>query len=86
MAKSRRTVHVPPLATDALSEAVRDRGSVDLIFTDDQGGPIRRTNWTRRVWLPAVDRFELAPLRFHDLRLSHVAMLIEQGEHPAGDR
>ena len=83
-AKSRRTVHVPSLVTDALARACEASEHGELIFTADRGGPIRRTNWTRRVWRPAVHAAELEPLRFHDLRHSHVALLMDQGEHPRG--
>jgi integrase len=46
------------------------------------GGPVRRSNFRRRVWLPAVQASVGEPMRFHDLRYTHVAMLIAQGEHP----
>jgi integrase len=52
------------------------------IFPSPHGGPIRRTNWRRRFWLPAVESTVGLPFRFQDLRHSHAAMLIAQGEHP----
>jgi integrase len=52
------------------------------IFSAPEGGPIRATNWRRRVWAPAVAEVGLEPLRFHDLRHTHASMLIAQGEHP----
>jgi integrase len=52
------------------------------IFSAPNGGPIRATNWRRRVWAPAVRAVDLEPLRFHDLRHTHASMLIAQGEHP----
>ncbi len=36
----------------------------------------------RRVWKPAVKSAKLPDLRFHDLRHSHVAMLISMDENP----
>lgn len=53
-----------------------------LVFTSKEGGPSRHTNFRRRYWMPAVKAAGLAPLRYHDLRHSHAALLIAQGEHP----
>jgi integrase len=33
------------------------------------------------VWLPAIARAGVAPLRFHDLRHTAAALLIERGAH-----
>ena len=52
------------------------------MFTSTDGQPLRRTNFRRRIWLPAVAASVGEPCRFHDLRHSHVAMLIAHGEHP----
>ncbi len=52
------------------------------IFSAPNGGPLRRTNFRRRVWRPAVEEAGLGSLRFHDLRHSHASTLIAQGEHP----
>ncbi len=54
-----------------------------LIFTAPEGGPIRRNTFRSRFWLPAVADSVGQPMRFHDLRHSHVALLIAQGAHPA---
>jgi integrase len=53
------------------------------LFTSPEGGYLRATNFRRRVWKPAVLESVGEPMRFHDLRHSHVALLIEQGVHPA---
>ncbi len=53
-----------------------------LIFSAPAGGPIRRTNFRRRIWLPAVKVSVGGPRTFHDLRRTHAALLIAQGEHP----
>ena len=53
-----------------------------LIVASGSGTYLRRSNFRRRVWLPAVQLAGLSPLRFHDLRHSHAALLIAQGEHP----
>ena len=50
-----------------------------LIFTAPEGGPIRRNTFRSRFWLPAVADSVAQPMRFHDLRHSHVALLIAHG-------
>ena len=80
---SRRTVRVPPFLVDVLAAhlALYADGS-GLIFSAPTGGPIRRSNFRRRIWLPAVEASVGPPCTFHDLRHSHAALLIAQGEHP----
>ena len=53
-----------------------------FVFTAPQGGPLLRRNFRRRAWLPAVRASVGEPLRTHDLRHTHAAFLIAQGEHP----
>jgi integrase len=81
---SRRTVTLPHFLCDDLAQHLMDcpASSDGLVFQAADGGPIRRSNWRRRVWLPAVKAADLDGLRFHDLRHTHAALLIEQGEHP----
>ena len=54
-----------------------------LIFAAPEGGPIRRNTFRSRFWLPAVADSVGQPMRFHDLRHNHVALLIAEGAHPA---
>jgi integrase len=39
-----------------------------LIFTSSTGAPLRRGNFRRRVWLPALSKAGLSTVHFHDLR------------------
>jgi integrase len=43
-------------------------GDDGLLFTSPGGGPLRHTNFRRRVWLPALQKAGLPPIHFHDLR------------------
>ena len=82
-AASRRTVSAPTFLLEELAEhlgAFPDPS--ELIFTAPGGGPIRRTNFRRRIWMPAVELSVGEPCTFHDLRHSHAALLIAQGEDP----
>ena len=51
-------------------------------FLSPEGRMIRRSNFRRRIWLPAVNEAGLSGLRFHDLRHTHASLLIAAGEHP----
>lgn len=78
-ASSRRTISLPPMLVYALGRHLRGHRG-ELAFTGPDGGPLRRSNFYARVWRPAVVAAGLSPApRFHDLRHSHVAMLISAG-------
>jgi integrase len=84
--KSVRTVVLPRSITGQVVEHVtrlEQTGLEAWLFPAPEGGPIRRTGWTRRVWKPALAKAGLAQdLGTHTLRRSQVALLIAQGEHP----
>jgi integrase len=76
-----RTVTMPKVVVAALSEHM-GRHPGELIFTAPDGGYIRRTNWRRRVWAPALEAAGLAGIRPHDLRHFGAAVAIASGAHP----
>ncbi len=48
-------------------------------FVSELGRPVRRSNFSSRIWGAATTAAGLAPApRFHDLRHSHVALLIAE--------
>jgi hypothetical protein len=50
-----------------------------LVFTDEEGGPLRYSNWRRRVWLPAAAAAGCAGAGFHDLRRLNATTLVVEG-------
>ena len=82
---SRRTVAIPVFLVDLLAghlSHVDRRDPNDLMFTAPEGGPLRRSLFRQRVWLPAVERPGLKGLTFHGLRHSAAGLMIELGAHP----
>jgi integrase len=66
-----RTVALPAFLVAELSahlEVYAEKGETGLVFPAAQGGPMRRSNFRRRQWLPATTEAGLEGLRFHDLR------------------
>ena len=76
IASGEPVVDVPPVL------ASRVRLLPDLVFTATEGGPIRYTNWRRRVWIPATNEAGLGGVCFHHLRHSHATFLIDAGIDP----
>lgn len=78
-----RSVSIPQFLVEEIAAYIAThRDPSGLVFSAPEGGPIRRTNFRRRIWTPAVDGSVGPPCSFHSLRHSHVAMLIDQGAHP----
>lgn len=79
-----REVPMPRFLVDELAEHVRRFPSPDgYVFTMAEGGPVRHRNFYRRHFRPAVTAAELpAELRFHDLRHTCAALLIDRGASP----
>lgn len=75
-----RVVIVPRFVMDRLQSLLEGKGSDDLVFTAPGGGPLRHSNFTRRVWRPAVAASG-APedLVVHDLRDTAASLAISAG-------
>lgn len=86
-AKSRNGVSFPPFLADVLAAHMAQFPDPDsargLVFTSDDGTPLRRSNFRRRVWLPALDATD-APKEatFHALRHATASWLIDSGANP----
>ena len=75
----------PELFTPVARELVElhlARGRPDpsaLVFPDSEGGHLRRQNWRRRVWIPALERAGVAYFRSYDLRHTCATLLLYEG-------
>lgn len=79
---SKRVVTIPVLLIPELQEQLDQRASDDFVFTAVQGGPIRKSNFTRRYWKPAVAAAGFPELWFHELRHTAATIAIQAGAHP----
>lgn len=50
-----------------------------LLVTAAEGGPLRNSNWTPRVWVPALREAGLGVVRKHDLRHTFASWLLQAG-------
>ncbi|MBV8980398.1 MAG: site-specific integrase [Acidimicrobiia bacterium] len=83
-AAGRRSVKIPGFLAEMLGARIGEPvvSSSGLVFPSPEGQAMRRSNFRRRPWLPAVRDAALEGLRFHDLRHTAVALAIAQGAHP----
>lgn len=83
-AAGRRVVALPGFVAEALARHLEGRPDDPeaLVFADGRGGPVRRTNWRRRVWAPVVRAVGLEGLRPHDLRHFAASVAVAAGAHP----
>jgi integrase len=66
-----RTVAMPPHIIPAVADHLAwypTPGPDALVFTAHGNAPLRKSNFNRRVWQPALSAAGLTGLRFHDLR------------------
>lgn len=77
-----RTVTLPMYVVEMLAQHLARFPSENYVFTSPRGTPLRRHNFSRRVFTPAVERTRLSPLRWHDLRHTAVALAVATGALP----
>jgi len=80
----RRVLSAPRELVDLLSAHLARHGLTGadadaFVFTSPNSGPLRYSNWRRRVWVPACERAGLGGLVFHDLRRAAATALVLEG-------
>lgn len=80
----RRTVPLPREVAEEVSTHISQycRDPNDLVLQSLNGGPLRKSPFRSRVWLPAIESAGVEPLRVHDLRHTAVALWIVAGANP----
>ena len=78
----RRTIPISLELADQLRELVMGCGETELLFRGAQGAVLRPGNLRYRVLIPAAQRAGVPWARFHTLRHTCAAMLIDAGASP----
>jgi hypothetical protein len=70
-----------PVARELMALHLADGGPRRdaLVFPDAAGGHLRRQNWRRRVWVPALERAGVPYFRSYDLRHTCATLLLYEG-------
>lgn len=74
-----RTVPLPRVVLDALAEHMHLWPSTGLLFTNQHGDPLRRSNFGT-TWQRACREADVEGFTFHDLRHFYASLLIRHGE------
>jgi integrase len=81
--KAYRTIGIPAFLCEELAAHIAQYPSgSDFVFSHAQGGPLDYNRFRRRHWKPAVEASVGPPCTPHDLRHTHVAMLIAENQSP----
>ncbi len=80
-ARAREPELFKPVARELVElHLAQGRPGVDaLVFRDAAGGHLRRQNWRRRVWIPALERAGVPYFRSYDLRHTCATLLLYEG-------
>lgn len=81
---ARRNLACPGALIDLLAEHMQATSltGADLdafLFPDAKGGPLRYSNFLRRVWTPARKRAGIPDVGFHDLRRTAITAMVAAG-------
>jgi integrase len=78
----RRTIPISRGLAAQLAAVIADRGESDLLFVGAHGATLRPGNLRYRVMIPAAERAGVPWARFHTLRHTCAALLIDAGASP----
>ncbi len=79
-----RTIVMPSGLTMSVRGICSGKEESDFLFTTKEGRPLRRSNWYRRIWHPALEAAGLPKMRIHDLRGTAASLAIQAGANIKG--
>jgi integrase len=81
---SRRSIDLSPMVITELKkwQLACLPNELNLVFPNQDGNPMDSHNMVNRHFNPAIKRAKLRKIRFHDIRHTYAALLIDQGENP----
>lgn len=75
-----RQVPIPNLVRSSLLNRKMQTGPEGYLFTSSNGGPLRNSNFTKRVWKPALKAAGIdKKMTIHDLRHTAASWLVQNG-------
>ena len=77
-----RIVHLPAILQSASHRWVFEKNQEDPLFHTQERTFLRNTNFTRRVFIPALKMAEVKKIRIHDLRHTAASIAISAGATP----
>jgi len=64
---------------EKMTNAKLPTGDKDLIFTDRDGGPLRKSNTVRRSFSPLIEKAKIPRIVFHGIRHTHATLALADG-------
>jgi len=80
-AAGKRSISIPIVLSDLLAQLITDRPRQEALFLTEEGALMRPSNFCSRVWNPAVKAADIGHLKFHELRHTNGAWIIEHKGH-----
>jgi integrase len=77
-----REVKLPQILRDKCLNWAKNKSPDDPLFHTEAGTLLRNTNFTRRVFTPAMERAQVNKIRIHDLRHTAATIAISSGATP----
>ena len=75
-----RTLPLPEFFVSRIESVLEAKSDEDFVFTNSKNGVISISNFTKRIFAPALDQANLGKASLKDLRTTAVSLMIQMGE------